>query len=318
MFAIPAHQTQCARVTRRCAGLSHGGLDGRLTARCSGTSETSRRRLSDRSSAMTVSWSCSDRTTRGSVKTQKRSVSTASSTSRPTSSGCMPRDTTSSRTLSASLSPFAGAQIGHLTASGPPARHAVGADVRVHGARAQHRCVQRRLRRSKLPLEGRHERDHPVLGDVVGARRPTGNQPGDRRGRVDVPFALLLDEREERLHAIDRSPKVDAEHPLPVVDRCLAHRGEGPDPGVVAKHVDRAEPVERRLGECFDVGQPRHVRGHTHDLAACRLQGTDRLHEVRLTDVGQHDLHARGRERPSDPETDARRGAGDDRDLPLD
>ena len=49
------------------------------------------------------------------------------------------------------------------------------------------------------------------------------------------------------LDAVDRSPQVDAEHPLPVVDRRLGDRGEEADAGVVAQDVDGAERVERRL-----------------------------------------------------------------------
>ena len=67
-------------------------------------------------------------------------------------------------------------------------------------------------------LRQRHHADlrHRVRREV----RDAAHEAGDRRGVHDVArCSLLQHDRQERVHAVDHAPEVDAEHPLPVRHR---------------------------------------------------------------------------------------------------
>ena len=138
-----------------------------------------------------------------------------------------------------------------------------------------------------------------------------------RRGVDDVAFVLQPEVRQERVHAVDHAPQVHAEHPLEVAQRQLAERQPtAADAGVVAHHVHRAEAIERPRRERLDLARTptcRSVRrSRRHPSAAS--SSTAAWSGVAL-DVGHHDPHPLGGEPLRHPETDPRRGAGDDGDL---
>ena len=200
---------------------------------------------------------------------------------------------------------------------GPAALGAVGRDVRVHRAGTQHRGADRRVSRPQLALQGRHQRDHAVLGHVVGTGGAAGHQSRDRRRRVDVPLLLLLDQRPEDLHAIDGAPQVDGEGPLPVIDRHLGDRAEDADAGVVAEHVHGAERVHRRLGQRLHVRQLGDVGGNADDVGPTPKLGHRGIERV-LANIGEYHPHAGAGEGPGDAQPDPRRRSGDNRDFPGD
>ena len=131
------------------------------------------------------------------------------------------------------------------------------------------------------------------------------------------PWAMHA--RREGAQAIHHAPEVDAHHPVPVVLRLRPDRPPGPaagDAGVVADHVQLAEPRLGRVGQPLDrlvarrrrprAARPRSWRGSAGRPRAQRL----------ALDVGHGDLHAAAGERLGHSEADPARRPGDDRDLP--
>ena len=91
-----------------------------------------------------------------------------------------------------------------------------------------------------------------------------------------------------------------------------------PTPALLQSTCDRAERVERGLGQRLDLSELRHVGGHADRLVALRLAARPLLPSSGIAaDVGQHDSHAGAGERAGDAQPDARRRPGDDGDLPL-
>ena len=98
------------------------------------------------------------------------------------------------------------------------------ADVRVDRTRTQHRRRHVASPTAELALKGCHKRNHTVFGHVVRAHHASGSKTRHRRSGVDVPFALLFDERQEDLNPIDRTPKIDVDDPLPIGELDLLGR----------------------------------------------------------------------------------------------
>src|SRR5882757_11366093 len=96
-------------------------------------------------------------------------------------------------------------------------------DLGADEARAQHRDAD--AARRQFEPQALRQRDHAVLGDVVGDAA-VGDQAGDRGGRDDVPaLAVPLDQRAEDLDAPDDGPQVHAQRPVP---RGIAPHAVGP------------------------------------------------------------------------------------------
>ena len=133
----------------------------------------------------------------------------------------------------------------------------------VDRARAEHAHPDRQLVDGQLLGQRLGDRHDRRLGRRVGPDEGhPAEQPGDGRGVHDVGRrALLAEDRQEAVDAVDHAPEVDVDHPVPVVERLVGDQVEGGHPGVVAQHVHPAEPVQRRGREPVDIA-PRRRRRH--------------------------------------------------------
>jgi hypothetical protein len=179
----------------------------------------------------------------------------------------------------------------------------------VYGAWAEHGRADPRA------VRGEHlgQPDDPVLRGGVGAEARPGDQAGHRGGVHDVPaLAVGLEYGQERVHAVDDAPQVDAEHPAPVVDCQVGDRGERPDARVVADHVHGTERLDGGAGQIGDALRVAHVDGNAGgaDLRGCRLHGVP-------LDVGDDHLGALGGEPGGDALADPRSAACHHGDLPV-
>ena len=113
----------------------------------------------------------------------------------------------------------------------------------------------------------------------------------------------------------DYRHQIDAERPIP--QRVVPHPiwPAAADTGVVDEDVDGAEALDRRVRRRLQFALQRHVSLDAGDLGVARLQRLDRPRECRLFDVAEHDPRAGAGERLGYAEPDARRRAGDKRDL---
>src|SRR5258708_1307155 len=84
------------------------------------------------------------------------------------------------------------------------------------------------------------ETEHRVLGDVVRPVVDERHHRVDARDVDDVPLGALLDERQDRLHAADDTPHVDADDELEVLVRDLLERGLDGEARVVDDDVGPA------------------------------------------------------------------------------
>ena len=125
-----------------------------------------------------------------------------------------------------------------------------------------------------------------------------------------MTLVLLFEQREEDLDAVDRPPQVDAQDPLPVVDRGPRDWRKHADSGVVAQHVHGAEGVDRRPRQRLDAGQLGDVGGHTDDVMPLRAQAGDRFAQRFGAHVGRDHAHASSGKRPDHAEAHTGGGAG--------
>jgi hypothetical protein len=209
------------------------------------------------------------------------------------------------------------AGLGEPVRSRPPRLEQAGAQHVRPGE--EHRRGDRRP--VELPVEALGDRDDGGLRrGVLRRRREGGDAAVAGRGVDDVPLlALLQQHRDERLDAVDHTPDVDRQSPLPVAQLVLPHRalGAGADPGVVADHVDRAVRRQCRVAQRLDRLVGRHVGRHPDDVEPVALQLRHGLGERLLLDVGEDHLHARESERLAERPADPAATTGDDGHPPL-
>jgi hypothetical protein len=163
-----------------------------------------------------------------------------------------------------------------------------------------------------LSPERVYERLDRVLRGRVDRLDNDRDEAGDRAGHDDVAGLPLDHVRQDRVDGSERRVYVEVQHPVP---------GVGVAPDDVAPDVRSRVGVEdvQAAGLLQD---PRHHAGHARRIEKVDDQG-DRLGaEFRanvpqplLGMVGKHDAGAGGQQGPRAFEADARRGAGDRRNL---
>ena len=117
---------------------------------------------------------------------------------------------------------------------------------------------------------------------------------------------------------MDHAPEVDADHPLPVLERDLPGRAAGVHTGVVAEHVDGPEVLDGTRGERVDRGGGSDVGGNADDLGGGRRSDLrNRQVQPARVQIGHHDAHALGGKALAEGAADAAGGAGHDRNLAL-
>ena len=105
------------------------------------------------------------------------------------------------------------------------------------------------------------EGHHRVLADAVSAQVGRCHQPSHAGGVDDVtlPRRVLIcrcqHQRCEDADAVDDTPQVDVEHPLPVIEREVRDATHRSDSGVVAHNVDATELRLNLVGQALHISR---------------------------------------------------------------
>ena len=133
----------------------------------------------------------------------------------------------------------------------------------------------------------------------------------------DVAAAAPVHDRKRRVHAVEEAEQVDVDHPLPLLDVGAHDRAEQHHAGVVDEDVEAAEPRVDLLDEPLGLLPVGDVGLERDRAAALALDPLDQ----RLEPVGpasaDTDRSTGAREGQGRGLADARRGARDRCDLPL-
>ncbi len=126
-------------------------------------------------------------------------------------------------------------------------------------------------------------------------------------------LAVLHHRRQERFAAVDDTPQVDVDRPVPE-GKVVVHRNgpAGADSGVVAQEVHVAEAI---AGERFQLPYLialSHIEDERVHGVARSLEFAASLGQRFGLHIGQHELHSGGAKRASDLSTDAAGSPGDD------
>ena len=127
-----------------------------------------------------------------------------------------------------------------------------------------------------------------------------------------MAFALLLDQGQENVDAVDRTPQVDVDDPLPVGQLHLVGGGRDADASVVAQHVHPAIGVDRKVGKRLHLFKLRHIARPADNLGPGLGQFLGDPGECTLVEVADDQLRSGSGERPGHTETNAACSTGDD------
>ena len=124
--------------------------------------------------------------------------------------------------------------------------------------------------------------------------------------------AVLVGEElgQEGVDAVDDAPQADVDDPLPVLEREVLDLAAPAHAGVVAHHVHGTEAVEHCVAQGQHAVGVGDVGAHAHHAELVR----SRLQHRRL-DVGDHHVHALGREPRGHGLPDPRCATGHDGNL---
>jgi hypothetical protein len=138
---------------------------------------------------------------------------------------------------------------------------------------------------------------------------------GDRRGVHHVTATAHEQQRKEGPHAVDDAVEVDAQCPVPQLDRPgprVTHRCH---PGVVAHDMHCAESLHRRRGQRVHGLGVTNVGLHRQRLDTNRTDGRGGGGKPGLVDIGQHHVQTSLRESVSHRQTDPAGRSRHHRDL---
>ena len=130
---------------------------------------------------------------------------------------------------------------------------------------------------AQILMEAFGQRDDAEFGDAIGAQLPVRHEPGEACSKENVTAASVRDHaRGERLDAMDRTPEVHPDGPVPVRVSHGLRWSEHRDAGVVKKDIDPAEfapgPVGKGVDGSFvaNVGpNPDHARACAGEFVRC-------------------------------------------------
>ena len=124
-------------------------------------------------------------------------------------------------------------------------------------------------------------------------------------------------QRREHAHAVRDAHEVDADDPLPVLQRVLPDQAARAHAGVVEDEMRHAEARQRRRAHRLDLVRLRHVEAEREHLGAQRLDLRGGLVQRVLLHVGHHEVHAAGGGQARGLQAEARCRARDDRGPAL-
>src|SRR5215472_3113156 len=117
--------------------------------------------------------------------------------------------------------------------------------------------------------------------------------------------------RDERLNAVDRTPQVDSDRPLPIgMGGVLGWSGHC-DAGIVEYDVHASKTRPALISERLNRGLVADVRRDTNDIRPGTLKSRDRLVQGGALDVSKNDLDPFASQRPGCREAYTTRAACD-------
>jgi hypothetical protein len=151
------------------------------------------------------------------------------------------------------------------------------------------------------------------LRRAVGEQRLAGDVSGGGREVDHVTAAAALDHCGHEIVApVDHAPKIDADDPVPIIQRHVEQARAQADAGVVHQDVDGVDPRVHRRGEVAHLVAISDVDPVCEHIAP---DGADLLlggGETGLVDVAEDQVGAAPRERQGRCLADAARAAGDE------
>ncbi|MNF89690.1 hypothetical protein D3C84_722260 [compost metagenome] len=161
----------------------------------------------------------------------------------------------------------------------------------------------------QLDQQALRQRHYAGLGHVVVAHRRALHQGRHRRDVDDLALAAL-EQRQERLAALDHAHQVDRDLPVPVLQRQLVEETARGHAGVVDDHIDAAELFLAGLRQGSQLTVVAHVATPGETLATGRANQLQSLGEPRLVDIGERQTPALARPAQGDFTPQARTRAG--------
>jgi hypothetical protein len=125
-------------------------------------------------------------------------------------------------------------------------------------------------------------------------------------------FAMRLHVRQENFDALHRAHEVDADDPAPVAQRHALGEASARDARVVAEDMHLAKGGHRLRGGALKRLAARNVAHRAFDAWAMIGETCKSRRQRWLLDVGEHDVHAFGKERACEREPDAAGTTGDE------
>ena len=131
------------------------------------------------------------------------------------------------------------------------------------------------------------------------------------------PSALFEHAGDERAQPVNHAPEIDAQHPVPVIERELPDPGPLDHASVVAQYVNRAMGIESGRGQVVDGVDIRDIGHHTGRVMPGGAKLSHRRVQRIRFDVGQHHLHLSPGEPVGHRQAETARRAGDHRHPTL-
>ena len=142
------------------------------------------------------------------------------------------------------------------------------------------------LQRLEFGQQAFRQCNHAGLGDVVVAHSRALHQRS-HGGDVDDASVAALEQRQERLAALDHTHQVDRQLPVPIFQRQLGEEAARGDPGVVDDDVDAAEFLFTGLRQCRQLAVITHVAAHGETIAAGLAHQAQGFGQPGVVDVRQ-------------------------------
>ncbi len=157
------------------------------------------------------------------------------------------------------------------------------------------------------------ERHDTGLGSAIGRQPGAGDQAHQRgvvddRGLAGATGAVQQGRQRGARHQVGAA-QIDRHHLIPDLRRCLRHRAEDLDPGIVDQDVEAAQRRQRRRQAGFDAGGRAQIDRQRHARPAGQRQ---RLAGAGEIDVDGGDAGALGGQPQRGGPADARRRPSDE------
>ena len=129
--------------------------------------------------------------------------------------------------------------------------------------------------------------NHPGLGDVVIAHPRCLHQRGHRGNVDDATTVCGQQQRQERLAALDHTHEVDADLPVPVLQRQVLEPASGGHAGIIDEDIDTLHHLLAALRQRRQLAVIAHVAATGEPAATGLLHQAQRLLQPLFLNVRQ-------------------------------